>query len=256
MPPFKLTMANIESRRKNRILLPILISAGALLLAGVVVAAVLIIKHKNGTAAPGSDVSATDTPAPTDTPISTEFVTDAPSYTSEPEYTEAVPVRISDENSRVIIAMHAVQGSGEDGGLLETVSGSCSAYFVNNTDMPLYSAEFFVSGLRVVSATVNGYPARFSVSDDGVLTVPFMDELPLNGACSIFFEFRADILPGDSFSVPCFGEDMACEMCMEIDSDTPILFTGASPSSSENEGCFYYSLDKKTVRLLTAQFHF
>ncbi len=249
-------MSNIESRRKNRIILPAAIAAGVLLIALAVLAVVFLTKNAKKRKDPDPSSAAVGSDLPTDIPSVTELISEAPSHTPAPESTEPVPVRISDENSRVIIIMRAVSASGTDGGIMESVTGYCSAEFVNNTDIPLYSANFITTGLTVISASVNGYPARFSITEDGLLTIPFTEELPVNETLEVFFEFRADVLPGDEFALPCFGEEMACEMYASVDSDTPIIFAGFTPSSSESGGGYAYLIDKKIVRLVTAHFHF
>lgn len=256
MPPFGLFMANIENRRKMRIIIPILIGVGALITIGAIIAAVLIANNKNRNKEPDPTASATETYHVTETPAVTSDPTSEPSNTPLPEYTEAAPVRVSDENSQLMILIRAASGVGEENYLSAKLTGSCALIFVNNTDLPLYSANLFVSGLSVISATVNGSPARFTVSEDGVLTIPFLEELFQNESISIFFEFQAELLPGDEFTIPCFGEDMACEMQAFIETDTPIVFTGITPSSSEEDGIYRYTIDGNTVRSVTAHFHF
>ena len=257
-------MANIESRRKIRIVIPIIISAAALLIIGTVITLIIVFSKSRPNDEPEPTFSA-ESFDPTDKPAASVSVSSAPSAdatqapvdTPAPVETSApAPIRVSEENSLLIVEMHAVNGSAQDGGLVEIVTGSCAAEFVNNTNQPLYSADFYSLGLNVISASVNGVPARFSISDDGVLTIPFLEELPVNASCSVYFEFEACILPDGEFAIPCFGNDMACSMYASITSDTPVIFTGISPSSSEEDGEYLYSIDNEVVYLITARFHF
>ena len=195
------------------------------------------------------------TPGLTDEPSAAPSAASEPSPVPTAAAAEYAPKRISDENSMLLVELNA--DFDEDGAVLfVTVTGSCAAGFVNNTDVPLYSADFSVGNVRVISATVDGIPARFSVSEDGVLTVPFITELAVNDTCEIFFEFSAVIGPSDELVIPCFGDDMFYELTMSASSDIPMIFTGASPSQIEGEEGFRYSIEKQTVSRITAVFHF
>ena len=233
-------MANIEKRRIQRKTLLILAAAAALITIGAVAALLIIfiprINNREAAVPTEPALTAEPSPAPSAEPS-------LPPETEAP--TQAVPtsnpVRVSDEMSVMLFSMNLISSSDDDGTVYYSISGSAAVEFVNNTDRALYSADLFIGGMNVDCVTLDGTASGFSVSDDGILTVPFLDVLEPNESCEFFFSFSM-FNHGEEIAVPYFSYETAYELRLSILSDIPLIVPGAAERNDgeryvyENEG--------------------
>lgn len=252
-------MANIEKRRKKRIVIPIvIISCAVLLTAGIIIALVLLIshnKHKAQTPDPSEplDTIASESNEPTDgpTPLPTDTVP-SPAATQQPTEdavktqpadTENIsggdPVRITEDLSAADIELRVKDGR---------VALRCLISFVNNTDSVLYYAGFYTGGLQPVIATSSGQSAKFYVDENGMLVIPFINELETGGSCDIYFELEGVFDPDNGITLPVFGYDTAYLLYASIDSDVSLNSEGASLKFVSVDSMYHYSIVKQTVR--------
>lgn len=250
-------MANIEKRRKQRVIIPIAIIAGSvLLLAGIIIALVLFIshnKHKTHEADPEPTVSiteqVTEEPAPTDTPAPTAAATPAPTetpaVTARPDQTEDpdhAPERVTDALSSAYFEIEVKNGR---------IKLECLISFVNNTDTVFYSGSFDVCGLSAKTATCGGVSAKFSYDENGLLVVPFVDELRTGESCTLYFELEGAFDSEAGVTLPVFGYDTPYLLSAAITSDVSLASEGASLKLGSVDSAYHYTINKKTVRTVT-----
>ena len=258
---FKL-MANIEKRRKQRAVIPIAIIAGAVILTGgIITALVLLISHtKHDKPAPVPTESVlTDppvTPAPTEapTPVPTEpapspIVTSSPTQdaikTEEAVSTEPGgqdPVRISEDLSEANIEIVIRNGR---------VKLKCLIDYVNNTDSVLYYGGFYTGGLDPVTASCEGLSSRFFVDENGMMVIPFLSELEQGETFSLYFELEGKFDPESGMTLPVFGYDTAYLVSAAIESDVPLHSEGAVLKLVSTDGSYRYAISKKSVHIVT-----
>lgn len=277
-------MKNIERRRRQRKLLPLIILA-AVVLCALSVLLTVIIKHGRAKKANASalvspvpvETSAADLPAPEATAYLTEAaetsgpsaapsVTEAPSAAPSktaapsPEESEAPtaapssgqdePIRISDENSLVILTLSVSKRFDSSGNIYGFITGQCAISFVNNTDRALYTASFRLGADKVDSVTLDGISARYSFSEDGLLEIPFVNELKMGESCEVFFEFTARVRAEESFSPLVFGYDTAYSLTAYIESGVKLNITGCKASEkTQGKSCFY-TVNDRTVHAI------
>ena len=254
-------MANIERRRKQRKLNLIIAAAGAfLLLCGIAALLIFLGKGKKGNGdvtvpTAGASAVPTDAAEITEAAVTaepTEAITaEAPDITAIPATTEAAtvpeaPIRISDEQSTVLLVMDCAKRYAADGQSYLAVSGSAAVAFVNNTDRTLYSAEFDIGEAQIVSVTLSGNPAKFTV-ENGLLTVPFVNELPLSDEVELFIEFTLEVKSGETFGLPEFTYDTSYLLHAYITSDAFLSFSGCRAGSENEEGRVLYTVDGSSV---------
>ena len=258
-------MANIERRRKQRKLNLIIAAAGAFLLLCGIAALIFFLgksKRNGGEPKPAADASIaptessnTEDAVTTDAPATAEpteaVPTEAPNITAIPASTEEasasdVPIRISDEQSTVLLVMDCAKRYGSDGQAYLAVTGSAAVAFVNNTDRTLYSAEFDIGDAEIVSVTLSGNPAKYTVGN-GLLTVPFVNELSLSGEVELFIEFTLKAGNGNTFGLPEFTYDTSYLLHAYITSDAFLSFSGCRAGSENVDGRVLYTVDGKSV---------
>ena len=248
-------MKNIERRRRIRRFVPIAIIAGVVLAAAAALIIILATHKKpdKGDAldspAPTAEAALlTETPAPTaDASAAEAPATEAPSEapsSEAPVSTEHAPIRISDENSVVILEASITTRYNADGSPRELVSGCIAMEFVNNTDSSLYSAAFNLPEYRELTVTLGGAAAMYSFAE-GVLTVPFVNELPAGESVDIFIAFEGSFERAD-MDLLSFGYDTAFEMTLNIESDTHARLRGGA-AGTEKEGAHYFIRAEKAV---------
>ena len=201
--------------------------------------------------------------SPVETPSQTPEATAEPSpeqsenTTQTSETAEAdsqdVPVRISDDQSSALIILECSKRFKADGSFTLRVSGKMSMSFVNNTDRPLYAAEFDIGDLRVSSATLDSAPARFAV-ENGKLMIPFVNELPFSGETELFFEFSCDIHNSETLMLPVMVYDTSYLLTAYIESEAFISFRGCKAASTEMNGRLLYTVAESSVHEVTLIF--
>lgn len=270
----KNTVKNVERRRKRRKLAAIAAIAAVLAaLAGVLLMLLLSENHrKQPSQAVDTQAPASVTAAPTQnaasfitqTPEGSDRVTDAPhtsapsseppaGETSEPLESERPadePIRISDENSLVLFTMNVSKRFDSTGNIYGLITGQCAISFVNNTDRALYTASFRLGADKVDSVTLDGISARYSFSEDGLLEIPFVNELKMGESCEVFFEFTARVRAEESFSPLVFGYDTAYSLTAYIESGVKLNITGCKASEkTQGKSCFY-TVNDRTVHAI------
>ena len=263
-------MANIERRRKQRKLTLILAAAGVVLALGAAAAISIVLAGRNGkkdqkpvqteaaSAIPTENAESSQTQSifseyPSDTPSATDVhaTYSAPPQTPDPDYTDTaadpeMPVRISDEQSSVLLVMDCVKRYSSAGDPFIQIDGKLAIGFVNNTDRSLFAAEFLTGELIIDSVTLMGVPAKFS-ADRGVLTVPFVNELAASEEVELFIEFSCMVEDGASFELPCFNYDTSYLLTAYIYSEAYLSFSGCRSDSSRSGAGVIYSINESSV---------
>lgn len=242
-------MTSIERRRRRRKIVPIVSAVTAALVIALIVFLVIFISKRacSGGVTPDPTFIPSETPPdPTDTQEAAET----------PEQTRLTPAptpsRVSPEMSFVMLSVEITKQEGGEGETLKSITGSCAVEFVNNTDVPLYCAEFNVSVLSVLNVTVNGVPARFTV-EDGRLTVPFLDLLQRESSCDVYFTFEA-VTDAGELSLFSFGYDTAFGLTAVIRSETG-LTVDVPEAAADSDGRFStITFEKATVHSVTVTF--
>ncbi len=265
-------MNNIERRRKKRKIVPLAILGAVVILAVVAVLFFVLRSHSpredNSDALPSETVlqsilpavptSAVATAEPASSPESTTgstpeaiLPTDAPQTSSEPDTTEDaaptpvqdIPVRISEEQSCVMLDLDCYVNYAADGSPFVEMHGRLAVTFVNNTDRVFYTAELQLGNIKVSEVLLNGVRANRSFSG-GVLTVPLFNELSTDGSAELYIEFASTAKLGDSILLPALTYDSGYYLSALIGSNIPLSFTGCSASRSSSGGSLYYSIDE------------
>ncbi len=217
-------MAFIENRRtKRKLMLAAVIAGGTLVVCGLIALMVLVAVKPD----------AEPDPAPTHTPnLDTEAPTTEPTLepTAEPTpYAEAtvspVPEQTWTERPNVLLDIELIADDGR-----QTVNGRMYVDFVNNADVDMYYAMFEVGALSIDNVTIDGRAARFTVSDDGMLMLPFVDILDTQEHIDIFFEFSASAEHGTSLPIPVPAYDTVFDMTAYVRSATELGFS-VSPTT-------------------------
>ena len=253
-------MANIERRRKQRKLIIVLASAGAVLVLGGIIALSVFLAGRLGKKeaepvptqeAPSASVSETilgEAPEATEAAETPPPDPPEPRYTAvpeEPETTEGAPVRISDEQSSALLVMDCVKSYGAEGSFLE-VKGRLALAFVNNTDRSLYSAEFEIGDLEIGLVTLSGVPAKFT-AEDGLLSVPFVNELAPSEEVELFITFSCRPEDGASFELPRIGYDTSYLLTAYVYSEAYLGFSGCRAESTQSGSGVMYSVENASV---------
>ncbi len=272
-------MANIERRRKQRKLMAILAAAGCAVILLGIAALIFTLTGKRSseknvelhTAVPTETVSPSPslTTAPSHTDSPTEIPTQTPEATAEPTPQQSEiatqtdeaketsfadePVRISDEQSSALFSIECSKRFKADGSFVLRISGKMAMSFVNNTDRPLYAAEFDIGDLRVLSVTLDCAPARFTV-ENGRLTIPFVNELPFSGEAELFIEFFRDIEDAETLKLPAMVYDTSYLLTAYIESEAFISFRGCKAASTELNGRLLYTVAETSVHEVTLKF--
>ena len=245
-----------------RVVVPIAIIAGSLLVtAGIVTALVFFIsglKNRSSsndavptelvtepvTEAPEAtetethetpEATAAPTAAPTATPLASELAEESVAPSHDPE-------RVTDALSSAYYEIEISKGR---------VKMQCLFSFVNNTDAVFYSGSFDVGCLNAVTATCGGIPARFYYDENGLLVIPFVDELSTGESCTLYFELEGAIDEEAGLALPALGYDTTYLISASIDSDSALTADGASLKLRSVDSAYHYTIDKKTVRSVT-----
>lgn len=199
-------------------------------------------KKKARQAAPEGETVAVVSETPSETDASQAVQTPLP---TEEQRTRA-PAVVGEQMCSILLTASVSASDAEGEGEKYPVTGSCAVRFVNNTDSVLYSADFAVSGLQVFKASVGGVPARFSVSNEGVLTIPFFSELQRDEALEVYFEFGSDGGAG-VFSIPRPAYGGRFVLTAFISSRNALSFFGAEAEQKMEMHGWSYSIIKQTV---------
>lgn len=264
-------MNNIERRRKQRKLIPIVIAAAA---AAAVIGLILLLVFKpfSGSGEKNSD--------PTEPPLPTASVTAAAPSGSDPEGVTATettlpspspspaaetqgadepkgetPIRISDEESTAVLTANISKRYGTDGNAYLSIAAREAIAFVNNTDRPLYSISLKVGDIGVDTVTLEGAPVRFSL-EEGVLTIPLLNELPPFGEADVFIEYSARADASSVFALPEFDYETSYRLTAYVASEAFISFSGCSASSEEVSGKLLYSVTDESVHSTELRFRY
>lgn len=245
-------MSKIERRRNRRILNLILFAALAVIAIGGIVVLIVFFAGSSCQKTPGPETAVTEAPAPTE----------AVDYTQAPVLTPAPvddtddpgePIRISDEQSAALLTLACEPGYDMQGRFSGKASGSMALSFVNNTDRTLYSASFAVGGADISLASVNGAPVRFTLSE-GMLTIPFVNELPVNSSFDIYFAFTASTDEDDTVELPRIAYDTSFLLTAFIDSKLELGFTGCEAQRTERGRMLLFTVPEQTVREVKLKF--
>lgn len=278
-------MSNIERRRKKRVIFTVGAAALALLAVGGIVALALILGNKQkkreaepyptaqaataapateapatavpvteapATAVPATEAPATAAPETTDEPVETEPAAETPEPSST-ETADDTPVRISDEQSEMLLEASVVTRYDQAGMARFRVEGRLSLLFVNNTDRSLYELDLDLGGLSAERVLLDGSPANFRI-EGGTLIVPFLNDLPTLDENTVFIEFSAELSPGESFAVPKMCYDTSYILTAYITSDVGLRFSGCRAVSSAEGGKKLYTVSEASVRAVEASF--
>ena len=259
-------MANIERRRNRRKLNAIIAAAGALLVIAGIIALIIVLNSKkkpSPASEPGPtayETQAPETEEPTSAVTETELPATPESATAEPtqgpsgtEETPSVPIRISDDLSLVIVTANITTRYNAQGQPRPHIEGSIAVQFVNNTDSVLYSAEFIVTGMNSTSAALDGIASNYSFGEDGLLKIPFFNELNQTAYCDILIEFTADPDPSNGFAMPVFGYDTSYLLNAFISSDVSLTFEGCKAVRDGSDG-YAYSVTDASVHEVVVDF--
>lgn len=155
--------------------------------------------------------------------------------------------------SYAMLDLEITKKTGEGGETLKFLSGSFAVQFVNNTDSPMYSAEFNVSVLSVGTVTVNGFPAKFTF-ENGRLSIPFLSELWKDESFDIFFTFEA-LTDENELELFSFGYDTAFGLSAVIRSEIRLaLNVPEAEEHSSGSRFITWSCEKATVHSLSIRF--
>ena len=253
MPRF-ITMSNIERRRKKRRLNLIIFIALAVLAVGGIAALVILLAGKSCSSAPGQDAAVTEAPPAAELPevTDTPSETDPPAPTAQPE-PSGDPVRISDEQSAAMLTLSCAPGYDSQGRFRGAASGSMAVSFLNNTDRTLYSASFNVGSAQVDFASAEGAPVRFTL-ENGVLTVPFVNELPVNGSVDIYFSFETSADGDGILAVPSIAYDTSFTLTAFVTSRVKLAFSGCDAESAGDGEELSYTVPEQSVREICISF--
>ena len=260
-------MANIERRRKKRKLNLILAAAAAVLVLGGVVALIIVLSGRNKkpvqadndpTASPTQIVdpeTSLDTPDPE--PSETEVSSPIPTEVFNPETDDdRDPIRISDEQSIVLVNAECSKQYSASGTLMAVIKGSASIVFVNNTDTIMYEAVFDVGELEIDQVLLNGAPARFSVTEDGILTIPFVRALGADEECGIYLEFDLLTEASEKIEFLRFSYDTSFILSAYIDSSLFIEFSECRAQSEAVGSRIQYTVSDSSVHSVSFGFRY
>ncbi len=107
--------------------------------------------------------------------------------------TTPIPLQTTEDRSSALVLISAKQEYTASGSPYTFAEGSSAMTFVNNTDGNMFAAYIDVGGMSVAEATVNGSAVRFYVDDNGVLVLPFGNELVPGRSAELFFTFSGNI---------------------------------------------------------------
>ncbi|MBO4848500.1 MAG: hypothetical protein J5586_05030 [Clostridia bacterium] len=263
-------MANIERRRTRRKLNAVIAAAASVALIAGIAALIVFVKPKNkqanADASPFPTAAPAETPVVTSVPVSEEPITEAPAAetaaatdpvtaepTAEPETTpDGAPVRILDEMSLVILTASVSTSYNAQGEPRARISGSYAIQFVNNTDSEFYALELNMGGTHIVSAAINGMTSHFT-AEDGVLTVPFFNELKTGEFCEIVLMFTSSAGSGKPLELPSFTYDTSYRLNAFISSDVSFTFSGVRAKVRSEGGSYRYEVLDATVRSASAE---
>ncbi|MBR3382231.1 MAG: hypothetical protein IKG85_04255 [Clostridia bacterium] len=263
-------MNNIERRRKQRKLIPIVIAAAA---AAAVIGLILLLvfkpfsgsgeKNSDPTEPPLPTASVTDAAAPSGSDpegvTATETTLPSPSPAAETQGADEpkgeTPIRISDEESTAVLTANISKRYGTDGNAYLSIAAKEAIAFVNNTDRPLYSISLKVGDIGVDTVTLEGAPVRFSL-EEGVLTIPLLNELPPFGEADVFIEYSARADASSVFALPEFDYETSYRLTAYVASEAFISFSGCSASSEEVSGKLLYSVTDESVHSTELRFRY
>lgn len=267
-------MINVERRRRIRKAVPI---AAAVLLSGVAAALILIFKPFSAvdketsaspspteapTVAPEETASITKPPAPTEAASEAPTAEPDPTPSAEPTdpvtetppaSTEHAPIRISDDLSAMLVTLDVSVKYDSQGVPRAESDGAVSLEFVNNTDSILYSVELGIGNAEVISATIDGSAVNYTVNE-GVVTIPFFNELPQNRSVYLFIEYSYTCALDETVAFPSLTYDSPLLLTAYVSSPIPLYARGFSFSSVSEGGIKTYSVSDTAVKNASISF--